>query len=498
VHDRNRLLDYGLLLIAYLGPISYAVGLLMRGVALLYADYARLAVVFGAIAICAGVSTYLVFRRRVLRTRLIAALALILNLAFIFYSWTNWSQEMTLAMADAELVPISGDQVGILLATLDDSPESVAEIESVERVIDTILRLNGLDNYVSVRRTYPIGSLEHARRVAMTMNAHIVVWQTRTYDLPTTYYRHVTVMGAVETDMQFEPTELLAVMATQVDLVLTSEAGPGPSAIQHPATDVVAPVAAGFGALTAGRPVAAATQFRNAANTEGLPDSLRATLLGYRATALLQADRPDLALQELDAALDIAPAGQLWALKGNAFVSQRQWDSARKSYLTSIAQDPYLPLAYCGLGLIRARERQVSGAMSLYRQAIAIDPDSPAPYAFLGLAYELAGDAISAHNQYAMSVSKAGPNGALQLAADQRAGQVIENPPTAVPTATPHPTPTPTPLPSSGVYVVQSRDTLQDIALQFDVPLDKLIEINQIDNPHALSIGQILIIPEVP
>ncbi len=498
MRERYRLLDYSLLLVGYLGPLLYAGGLLTRGIALLYADSSRLAVLFVALAFCAGAAAYLAFRRGLIQTRLLAALALMLNFGLIFYSWTTWSQEIDVAVAEVEQVPIPRDQVGILLATTDERPGSVAQTEDVEQVIGMILRLNGLDDYVTVRRTYPIGSVEQARRVAMSMNAHVVVWQALSFDDPGAGTQHVTVMGALETEMRFEPTELLAILASQVDLAVPGEASEGLTGVQRSATEVIAPAAAGFGALTAGRPVAAATQFRNAANAQGLPADLRATLLGFRATALLQAERTDLALQELDAALALAPTGRAWALEGNAFVSERQWESARQAYLTAISLDPYELMAYCGLGLIQARDRQIASAMALYQQAIAIDPDAAVPYAFLGLAYELAGDAVAAHNQYAMAISRAGPNGALQLAADQRAGQVVENPPTAVPTATPHPTPTPTPLPSSGVYVVQSGDTLQDIAIQFDVPLDKLIEINQIENPHALSVDQVLVIPEAP
>jgi LysM repeat protein len=51
--------------------------------------------------------------------------------------------------------------------------------------------------------------------------------------------------------------------------------------------------------------------------------------------------------------------------------------------------------------------------------------------------------------------------------------------------------PTPTPL----TYQVQPGDTLGDIATRLGVPLQDLMEINDIDDPNALDVGQVLIIP---
>jgi len=95
-------------------------------------------------------------------------------------------------------------------------------------------------------------------------------------------------------------------------------------------------------------------------------------------------------------------------------------------------------------------------------------------------------------------VARSGPNATLQQATSERAQQVAANPPTAVPTATPRPTPTATPFPSTGVYQVQRGDTLAEIAEELGVPAELLIEVNRLENPNALDIGQILIIPEAP
>jgi len=65
---------------------------------------------------------------------------------------------------------------------------------------------------------------------------------------------------------------------------------------------------------------------------------------------------------------------------------------------------------------------------------------------------------------------------------------------TAVP-ATPLPTATFTPTPTPVVHVVQSGETLLDLAYQYGVSVQALIEINGIENPRTLRVGQELIIP---
>ena len=45
------------------------------------------------------------------------------------------------------------------------------------------------------------------------------------------------------------------------------------------------------------------------------------------------------------------------------------------------------------------------------------------------------------------------------------------------------------------IYVVQSGDTVYQIARRFAVPMDELIYANQLENPAVLSVGQALIIP---
>ena len=64
---------------------------------------------------------------------------------------------------------------------------------------------------------------------------------------------------------------------------------------------------------------------------------------------------------------------------------------------------------------------------------------------------------------------------------------------TVTPTATPLPTATPTPEPVT--YTVQSGDTLSKIAKDYGVPLQALVEANNIEDPSRISVGQIIVIP---
>lgn len=61
--------------------------------------------------------------------------------------------------------------------------------------------------------------------------------------------------------------------------------------------------------------------------------------------------------------------------------------------------------------------------------------------------------------------------------------------------STPLPTETPTATPTPILHVIQKGDNLLALSYEYDVSLDALIEVNQIENPRALSIGQRLIIP---
>jgi len=114
----------------------------------------------------------------------------------------------------------------------------------------------------------------------------------------------------------------------------------------------------------------------------------------------------------------------------------------------------------------------------------------------LGMAYELEAKIEAARQAYQAAGLYAGPNAGFHVAVLERADAIVRNPPTAVPTATPIPLPSPTPVPTSAIYVVEKGDTLRAIADKFGVTMDALVELNQLDDPNTLAVGQHLIIPQ--
>ena len=72
--------------------------------------------------------------------------------------------------------------------------------------------------------------------------------------------------------------------------------------------------------------------------------------------------------------------------------------------------------------------------------------------------------------------------------------------PTVLPTRlpqvlTPAPTNTPPPAPVPAVHIVQPGDTLLGIALQYNVTLEELYQVNGVLKPELLQIGQSIVIP---
>jgi LysM repeat protein len=66
-----------------------------------------------------------------------------------------------------------------------------------------------------------------------------------------------------------------------------------------------------------------------------------------------------------------------------------------------------------------------------------------------------------------------------------------------VASAVPTVTRTPVPSPTSQTYTVLPGDTLYAISVLLDVPVEDLMLANRIPNPDALTVGQVLVIPEV-
>lgn len=73
--------------------------------------------------------------------------------------------------------------------------------------------------------------------------------------------------------------------------------------------------------------------------------------------------------------------------------------------------------------------------------------------------------------------------------------------PTASPTGTPTLGPSPSesatarPSPTPISYVVKRGDRLSSIAAQFGVSIDAIVELNHLENPDHIEVGQVLLIP---
>ena len=87
-----------------------------------------------------------------------------------------------------------------------------------------------------------------------------------------------------------------------------------------------------------------------------------------------------------------------------------------------------------------------------------------------------------------------------------RGGQAVPEP---IPTSTldamafaasavPSPTLTTVPSATPVTYTVQPGDTLGDIAVQLGISMDSLMQANGLNNPDALSAGQVLVVPITP
>jgi LysM repeat protein len=74
-------------------------------------------------------------------------------------------------------------------------------------------------------------------------------------------------------------------------------------------------------------------------------------------------------------------------------------------------------------------------------------------------------------------------------------------PPTATHTSSPAPTGTPTATATAEVvkHTVESGEMLSSIARKYNVTVDAIVEANELANPDALNVGQVLIVPvQVP
>ncbi|NLG49375.1 MAG: LysM peptidoglycan-binding domain-containing protein [Chloroflexi bacterium] len=492
---RTRPLDYALLIVALIGPLFHLLGLFSRGTNMLYTDYSRLAVIYVGLALSAAVGAYLVLRRQWAVVRLLAGLALVVNIGSVAYASNLWSRHMGESLLTATMPPFDSAQVGVLVAPADHSDRAITEARSIERLLREMVQSAGLEDYISVRRVYPLASEKQADRLGQRMRANVVLWsQPADFGRAKDYY--VTVLGTNETPIDLEPLSLMLLMSTQDTFTLRVPLPPDEAGLPALVNQVVLPVTAGFAFLSASQPVYAAAQFEGAYGVADLPTAAAQQLHHYRGVALLLANRPDLAMIEYETMREMGENAYTWVGIGNVYVARREWQAAGVAYQRALELDPYRALPYCGLGIIATKEHHVARALAAYQQAVALQPELGTPYALLAQAHELEANVDAAWQAYQTCAALSGPNVGLYVAVLDRAEEVKQNPPTAVPTATVPPLPTPTPRPTEELYYVQRGDTLQVIADEFGVTVEAIVQANELEDANSIYIGQGLYIPE--
>lgn len=489
---RNRILDIGLLATACVGPVFYVLGILARGTGLLNADMARLVLTYCALGLSAAAGMWVALRNGGL-WRIVAIVAVLANLASVAYAANRWSNEMQRALAEVDLSPMEVGKVGVLVAAAGYAETDVAEANDLVKSLGDALKRVDLDRLVTVRRISPVVDEEQAQRQCHQMGAHLMVWQSRSPEGLATYY--VTSLGGYLAPTDLEPLNLMLVMASQDTFAVTrtfSESGKEVPVLMR----AVVPVTAGMVAMAVGQPVLAAAQFQVVQKVSGLPPEALRSAHNYRGTALLLAQRPDLAVQEYEAIKALDPDAKGWIGMGNARLALREWAAARWSYQQALTFDPYSAAAYCGMGATYTAERDISRALTAYGQAIALEPKWGVPYAMLGRAHELVAAIDAAKEAYDCAATRAAAQPGLLAAVSDRAVAVVQNPPTPVPTATPRPTSTPAPTPVLPTYTVKKDDTLASISQELGISVERIAEINNLEDIGMISVGQQLIIPE--
>ncbi len=489
---KNRILDVLLLVTALVGPLLHLLGMVVRGTSLLNADYARLVMTYVALSLSAAAGMWVALRNKGL-WRLVATIAVLANLASIGYAAQRWTRDMQRSLAEVDLSPMEVGKVGVLVAAGGYAETDLAEARDLVASVVEALRRVDLDTAVSVRRITPASDADQAERQCRQLGAHVIIWQTRNAEGVATY--HVTSLGAIQTAVDLEPLDLMLLMSTQGTFSVSrtfTEVGKEVPVLSR----AVVPVAAGMVAQAIGQPVLAAAQFQVAQQVKGLPAAALSSVHNYRGTALLMAKRPDLAIAEYEAVQQLGPDAAGWIGQGNAKLALREWRAATRAYQEALKVDAYNAAAYCGIGATHAAERNIEKALVAYNQAVALQPKWAVPYALLGRAYELIADIPAAKQAYETCAGLAGAQTGLLAAVSTRAVSVVQNPPTPVPTATPLPTSTPAPTPVLPMYTVKKGDTMESIADELGTTIERLVEVNNIDDPSLISIGQKLVIPE--
>jgi Flp pilus assembly protein TadD len=123
------------------------------------------------------------------------------------------------------------------------------------------------------------------------------------------------------------------------------------------------------------------------------------SLLGL-GRVLIEAGRPEEALQEIELAVSIDSSAQVFRLKGRALDEMGRPDDAADAYLTAIARDDTDVWALNNLGYLYIRVGREDAAIGPLARAVELSPDRAVFQNNLGVALERVGYAGSAVEAY--------------------------------------------------------------------------------------------------
>jgi tetratricopeptide (TPR) repeat protein len=483
-----------LLLVAASGPVMHLLSLSRQGIAFLWGDYGAVVLHYGLLALSGICAATLVAKRKVVPVmRGLAVIAFLANLVAIGYGARGWRMQAERQLETLSIAPVEAPH-GILVAPVSNEGDDLALATDVRNEIDALLRGSGLDASIETRLVAPIPSETQAESMASRLGAQVVVWGVdRGVDASIIEY-HVQSLGANDARMTLAPASLLLVAGSQVSFQMREV--PALDAASARAREVLPLIAAGHGAMVAGDALQAGGYYAAALDLGGLSDDCKSLTTRLLGVSLLRAGRPDMAAQRYaqDPQLDAPTQVGL----GLASYFRGDMTSAATLLARAIEQDPYDAMAYLALAAVSIEQQHSQRAIGAATRAVSLQPDWAPAHAMLGLAYELESNITAAVLAYENCAERAGHLDALANVSAARARAIVDEPPTPVPTLTPWPTPTPTAVPTEGVYRVESGDTLQRIADKLGVNIQVLIELNRLDDPNNLVVGQYLILPEEP
>ncbi|MHB1355449.1 MAG: LysM peptidoglycan-binding domain-containing protein [Anaerolineae bacterium] len=495
-HVRSDSLGIVLLSLALLGPIFHWLGILLRGISFFYADFIRLIFAYLFLSACAGAAAWLVLRPISRLMRLLAIGGLLLNLASIAYAGRLWRANSQQLVASTTFTPINDNKIGIIIAPVSASAQALAEAHTIEETLVAMAKQSGMDLKIEVRQVQALTSSDQAQQLGSRLQASVVIWGTQSGSelLHIEYY--VTSLGARNAKASLEPIQLMLLLAT-IDIFNISN-NRLVSEVQVPTIigEVIVPTALGFSALATDQPVLAAGYFQTALAANRLTTETLHCLEGYLSLSYLFAGRPDLAQNVLARARETELDASTWLFSGYLALYQGDQNAANESFMRARALTPHSVQTYSGLGIVQGQLHNISRALSLASQAVGLQPSWGIPYILLAQAHELAGDVKSAQAAYERARLYASPFSSLSGLVSQRSLELAQKPPTPVPTAIISPTASPMPIPGLRYHTVVKQETLQKIAAQYNVSVNKIVQVNKLKNQNVLYVGQVLIIPD--